>query len=138
MYQNNVDALVAAWNNGDLGGLDAYVADNTVRKGPASINSDANSLSELKGVVIKFRTAFPDCHVTIHEIFFTEDRSFGRWTFTGTNTGPGDFPPTGKSINISGTSLSRYADGKLVEEMVHFDALEFMTQLGLIELPAMA
>ena len=136
MYQDNVNALLSAWNSGDLEGLNAHVSNHVVRKSPTSLNSDAYNLPELKEVISKFRTAFPDCHVRLDEIHFTENRSFARWTFTGTNTGDGDFPPTGKAIDISGSSFSRFEDGKMTEELVYMDALEFMTQLGLIELPA--
>ena len=135
MFEKNIDALVRAWNEGDLDGLDAYVSPNTRRRAPASLNSDASSLDELKEVIRDFRTAFPDAHVSIDEIYFQGNRSFGRWTFEGTNTGPGDFPATGKHVKVSGSSFSRYEDDRLTEEIVNFDALDMMTQLGLVDLP---
>ena len=67
-----------------------------------------------------------------------EGRSFARWTFEGTNTGSGDFPATGKSVKIEGTSLARYEAGKLAEELVYFDALDFLSQLGIVKLPKAA
>jgi predicted ester cyclase len=136
MYQANVDALLAAWNQGNLDGMDEFIDEATVRRAPASLKSDANSLTELKQVIADFRTSFPDAKVTVNEITFQGDRSFARWTFQGTNTGPGDFPPTGKSVQFDGSSFGRYAGGKLVEEHVYFDALEMMTQLGLIPDPS--
>jgi predicted ester cyclase len=87
-------------------------------------------------VISDFRTSFPDVKVTVHEITFQGDRSFAQWTVEGTNTGPGDFPPTGRPIKFDGSSFGRYADGKLVEELVYFDALDMMTQLGLIPDPS--
>lgn len=135
MYDKHVAALVAAWNEGDLAGLDSTVAETVVRRAPPSVNSDATDLGGLKQVISDFRTAFPDAHVEIDEIYYQDDRSFARWTFTGTNTGPGDFPATGRPIRITGTSFSRFADNKLTEELVHFDSMDMMTQLGLIELP---
>jgi steroid delta-isomerase-like uncharacterized protein len=138
MYKEQINALIAAWNTGNLNGLDAFVATNAVRLAPASLNSNANSLAELKKVITDFRTAFPDTKVTIDEQFFLEGRSFLKWTFTGRNTGPGVHPPTGKAVKVSGASLSRYEGGKLVEESVYFDALEFFSQLGLIEIPKLA
>ena len=136
MYQRNVDALLAAWNEGDLEGLDAFFDAKTIRRAPASANSDADSLTELKQVITNFRTSFPDCKVTIDEIFFQDDRSFALWTFEGTNTGPGDFPTTGKAVKFSGASFARYKDGKGTEELVYFDTMDMMVQLGLLELPS--
>lgn len=135
MYKEHIDAYVAGWNTGDLEGLDAVISEQTIRKGPAALESDAHNLSELKDVINKFREAYPDAHVHIEEFFEQGDRTFARWTFTGTNTGPGDFPPTGNSVKVEGTSFSRFEGGKLAEELVYFDALGMMTQLGLVELP---
>ena len=136
MYQDHVNAVLAAWNEGDLEGLDPFVDANTVRRAPASLNSDANNLAELKQAITDLRTAFPDAKVTFEEIFFQDDRSFSRWTFEGTNTGPGDFQPTGKAVKVSGSSFGRYQGGKLTEELVYFDAMDMMAQLGLVQLPS--
>jgi predicted ester cyclase len=136
MYQANIDALLAGWNQGDLDGMDAFIDENATRKAPASLNSDAGNLAELKQVITDFRTSFPDAKVTVTDITFQGDRSFAQWTFEGTNTGPGDFPPTGNSVRIQGASHGRYAEGKLVEELVFFDAMDMMTQLGLVPDPS--
>ena len=138
MYQNHVDALLKAWNRGDLDDLDEYVDTNTVRQAPPTLQSNATSLDELKEVIKKFRIAFPDAQVTVEEAFFQNDRSFMRWVFTGTNTGPGDFPTTGRAVSVPGMSFGRYANNKLVEEVVQFDVLGMMMQLGIIEMPAEA
>ncbi len=45
---------------------------------------------------------------------------------------------TGKPVKVSGVSFARYEGGKLIEELVYFDALEFLSQLGLIEPPKLA
>ena len=57
---------------------------------------------------------------------------FYRWTQTGTNTGPGDFPPTGNSMNITGVCYAKIRDGKMIEEHGYFDVLDLMQQLGLM------
>ena len=73
--------------------------------------------------------------MTIHEVYYQGERSFALWAFEGTNTGPGVHPATGKSVKVSGSSFGRYEGGKMKEELVHFDALEMMGQLGLLEMP---
>lgn len=136
MYQRNVEAVLAAWNTGNLDGLDNYVDADYHRVAPASLNQDAHNLAEFKQVVTDFRAAFPDFKVTFDEIHYLNDRMFGRWTAEGTNAGPGDFPPTGKKIKITGGVFERFSKGKAVEEFVYFDVMDMMTQLGLAELPA--
>lgn len=136
MYQRNVEAVLAAWNTGNLDGLDNFVDVNYHRIAPASLNQDAQNLDEFKKVVTNFRIAFPDFKVTLDEVHFLNDRMFGRWSAEGTNAGPGDFPATGKKIKITGSSFVRFQKGKTIEEFVYFDVMDMMTQLGLIELPA--
>ena len=127
MYDAHVAALLAAWSEGNLDGLDAYLDPNTIRRGPPSASSDANDLGELKQVITDFRTSFPDA---------TERVVGDHVPFTGTNTGPGDFPPTGKAVEFKGSSFGHYAGGKLVEEHVYFDGFDMMSQLGLVPDPS--
>ena len=127
-YQPIVDAYVAGWNTGNLDGLDAVLAPNFHRRSAGGLNSD--DLAGMKKAMTDFRASFPDLKVVIDEGHFLQDTSFVLWTATGTNTGPGATPPTGKSIKVSGASLGRYNDGKMVEELVYFDALDMQQQLG--------
>ena len=53
----------------------------------------------------------------------------GRGTFTGEILG---IPPNGKLIEITGISIHRIANGKLVEHWANADLLGFMQQLGAI------
>ncbi len=45
---------------------------------------------------------------------------------TGTNTGPGENPPTGKAIDLTGLTTISMEDGKIVEEYVRLDLLTWM------------
>lgn len=134
MYKKHFDAVLAAWNEGKLDGLDKYVGASTRRRAPSAVNGNADNLIELKKLISDFRIAFPDTHVALDEFYSHEDRAFTRWTFTGTNTGPGVFPATGKKIKLEGATFCRFESGKMVDEIVYFDALELMTQLGLVDL----
>jgi predicted ester cyclase len=53
----------------------------------------------------------------------------GRATFLGECLG---IPPNGKVVEITGISIHRVADGKLVEHWANIDSLSFMQQLGAI------
>src|SRR5919204_2834192 len=85
------------------------------------------------------RAAFPD---TVH---FIDDqiaegdkvvtRLRGRATFTGEILG---IPPTGKVVEISGISIHRIADGKLVEHWANADLYSLMQQLGALPTPKQA
>jgi len=118
-----------------MDGLDAAMAANFQRRSPGGLTTDG--LDAFKKAVTDFRTSWPDTKVVFDESHFMKDLSFHLWTFTGTNTGPGEMAPTGKSTKVSGATLIRYQDGKIVEELVFFDALDWRTQMGFtLTLPA--
>ena len=127
-HQPALDAFMAGWNAGNIDGLDVGVAANFQRRSPGGLNSDG--LAAFKKTLTDFRTSYPDTKVVLDESHFMKDLSFHLWTFTGTNSGPGAMPPTGKSVKVSGATRIRYQDGKIVEELVFFDVLDWQTQLG--------
>ena len=127
-HQPAVDAYVAAWSGADLGGLDAAMTADVKRQSPGGLSSDG--LDALKKVMTDLRTSYPDTKVVLDENYHMQDRSFHLWTFTGTNTGPGAALPTGKSVKLTGATFMRYQDGKIAEERVYFDALDWQLQLG--------
>ena len=54
----------------------------------------------------------------------------GRGTHQGETEAFG--PPTGKRMEMTGITIKRLSDGKIVEAWTNFDALGMMQQLGLI------
>lgn len=133
-----IDGYIDAWNTGNFDNLDQFVDTDFVRTAPAGSNSNAVGIDSLKSVITAFRSAFPDIKVTIDNVIYGENSSSISWTFTGTNTGSMGMPPTGKSVKISGVSVSDYENGKVVREQVQFDNMDFMQQLGFAVLPPVA
>lgn len=123
-----VDAYIQAWNTGNIDTLNAICVPQVVRYD--RMVETFRGLDSLKGVIARIRQMYPDFKVTREEEFYVGDHAVVRWTITGTNTGLGTFPPTGKSFKASGLSLSRFADGKLAEEHAEYDMLSVMQQLG--------
>jgi|TARA_B100000941_G_scaffold273326_1_gene233508 steroid delta-isomerase-like uncharacterized protein len=81
-----------------------------------------------------FLTGFSDAEFTFVDIFGQGDKLVKHWNFKGTHDG--DFfgiPPTGKSLNLYGTTLILMEDGKIKQEQDFFDNLDMLTQLGVIE-----
>ncbi len=128
-----VDKLVEVWNKGNFEELDAIIDPNFVRR----VNQlpGVEGLDGLKKVISGFRTAFPDVKLVIEDEIYSENKSADRWIFTGTNTGPGEMPPTGKSVRIWGEAILHYANGKITEEWVAFDNQSLMEQLGFTMMP---
>lgn len=122
------DVYVEAWNTGNLDLLDEVIDPQFVML----IGSDTTAvgLDSLKQYITASRTTYPDFHLTVDEGIYIGDKGAGRWSVTATNTGPGDFPPTGKQVTVTGISFFRFASGKMVEERVEYNVLSWVLQLG--------
>ncbi len=127
-YQPAMDAYMAGWNEGNVDGLDAAAAVTFQRRSSGGMNADG--LDAMKKVMTDLRAGYPDAHVVLDDSHYMKDMSFHLWTFTGTNTGPGATPATGKAVKLSGATRIHYEGDKIVEELVYFDAGDWYTQLG--------
>ncbi|MCK5136120.1 MAG: ester cyclase [Bacteroidales bacterium] len=126
----HADQYVEAWNEGNLSLLDEVLSPECVRH-YVDISEDIIGIEAIKEYITSLRTGFPDFNVTLDELIIAEDHTIGRWTITGTNTGPmGDSPPTGKKVKYSGVEVSRVVDGKTIESWVFFNQAVLLTQLG--------
>jgi len=128
-----VDKYSEAWQTGNVDGLEAIFDPNFVRH--ADKGSSANGLENLKKVIAAFKAAYPDLKLVFSEEFYAENQYAGHWSFTGTNTGPGEIPPTGKSVSQWGVNIIHFKDGKIVEEWDGFDNVPLLEQLGFTVMP---
>ncbi len=97
----------------------------------------AQGKTELKAHLQMFFTAFPDLKISADDLHYKDQMAFLHWNAQGTNTGVfGEVPPTGKKVNINGLShLSFDKEGKIIQEVVYFNELELLQQLGYTLLP---
>lgn len=89
-------------------------------------------------VISGLRAAFPDLKVVVDEEIYGENRAALRWTFTGTNTGSGEMPPTGKAVRAWGIEIIHFANGKITEQWVAYDNQSVMQHLGFTMTPPAA
>ncbi|MFQ6108196.1 MAG: ester cyclase [Candidatus Aminicenantales bacterium] len=128
------DKILEIWNEGNLALIEeVYSPDTVVRT--SNTPEDIVGSEGIKNWVTNSRTAFPDFHMTFDEIIVKGDKIVTKWTFTGTNTGTltmpfGKLPPTGKEVHVTGLAINRVENGKAVEELVVFNVLEMMQQMG--------
>jgi steroid delta-isomerase-like uncharacterized protein len=79
------------------------------------------------GMLAAVHTALPDFNLVEHALIAEGDLVAGRWTVYGTHMGQlGPFAPTGKKLEISGLSIYRIADGKVVEGWVQDDTMALL------------
>lgn len=119
--------------------LDAYFAKDFVYHGPGG----GMNYEQLKANFAAMRAAFSGFAVERPVIIVKGDMVSARTTMTGTFTEPfsvapyGVLAPTGRPIKLELINIFRYdANGKLAEEWVQSDRLDFLRQLGLELRPA--
>ncbi|MFX1534625.1 MAG: ester cyclase [Promethearchaeota archaeon] len=79
--------------------------------------------------------AFPDWYETIEEINAEGDKVWVRLTYTATHTGKYlGLAPTGKKVTLTAVAIYRIANEKIVEGRFVTDQLDFLKQLGVIEI----
>jgi len=125
-----VEKYVEAWNTGNADLFDEIIDLKFVRHMSSASRTSAVGLDSLKSVMRSLRASYPDFHVTLDEVIYTDNKIISRYHFSGTNTGTGATPPTGKKYTATGISISNVKDGKFMEEYAEVDNLIIMLQLG--------
>jgi steroid delta-isomerase-like uncharacterized protein len=120
------------WNNGNLSVAGEVFAPNYAHYDPSTPDFGRGPDSEKKRAAL-YRTAFPDLHLTIEDVIAEGETVMTRWSCRGTHKGDlNGIAPTGKHITISGVTVARVSNGKIVEGYVNWDALGLMQQLGVV------
>jgi steroid delta-isomerase-like uncharacterized protein len=120
---------------GNLGIIDELVDRNYVGYDP-SIPEPLRGPEGVKEFVSNYRAAYSDARITVDDQTGEGDKVATRWTGRGTHDGELlGIAPTGKQVTVSGITLSRLKEGKVVEEWTTWDTLGMLQQLGAV--PAM-
>jgi predicted ester cyclase len=79
---------------------------------------------------------FPDMRVRTEALIADGDKVVEQWSMSATHTGApfffGNFPASGKKINVTGITTYRIANGKIVETWSNMDTLGIAQQVGAI------
>ena len=127
-----------AFNAGRLEVVDELVASDFVEHDP-SLTEEVRGPAGVKELIAGYRAAFPDIRITIEDQIADGDYVVSRWSGTGTHQGElMGMPATGKQATVTGITIDRIADGRIVESWDNWDTLGLMQQLGAIPAPAMA
>jgi steroid delta-isomerase-like uncharacterized protein len=120
------------WNKGNLLVADELFAQNYSHHDPSTPEFGRGPESEKKRATL-YRTAFPDVRLTIEDIIAEGETVTARWSCKGTHKGDlSGTAPTGKHFTISGISIARLTNSKIVEGWVNWDALGLLQQLGIV------
>jgi predicted ester cyclase len=82
--------------------------------------------------------SFPDLKATTEDVIAEGDKVVERWTLTMTHTGAafaGAPAGSGKKVRVTGISIYRIANGKIVEHWGEMDFSQVLMQLGVLPAP---
>ena len=119
------------WNQGRLETIHELMAPECVGTGEAGAGVILRGPQEFQAFVEKLRAAFPDIQVTIEDGFESGEKAVVRWS--GMMTHRGDqlgVPATGKRIRITGISMVRIVNGRIVEGWDNWDQMTMMQEIG--------
>ena len=120
------------WNTGNLDLVDEIDVPDYVLHDP-SVPEEVRGVEGIKRFASIYLRAFPDLHFTVEDQIAEGDKVVTRWTSSATHLGEFmGIPPTGNRTGVSGITISRITEGKLVEDWNSWDTLGLMRQLGII------
>jgi steroid delta-isomerase-like uncharacterized protein len=108
--------------------IDDYVLPNLIYHDP--VLGTVPGIEVYRQVVHAYLQAFPEQHITVHQIVAEGEYVAVLHTHVGRNLGAFmGMPPTGKEVTFSGLELVRLVDGKVAEFWRHDDDAGLMRQL---------
>ena len=123
-----------AHNQNDMAALDEIVAADLVSHShlPNAPQGREGSKMVHQGSL----AAFPDGKTTTNDLIAEGDKVVERFTLVGTHNGAFmGIPATGKRVTITGMSIFRIANGKIVEHWGENDGIGLLMQLGVMPSP---
>ncbi len=111
--------------------LDELFCENYINHiAPSNIDNDFLGVKKLISEQVQ---AFPDCKITVIELFQFENKFIAKWRFTGTHTN--DYfgiKPTGKKFCMEGVDIETIINGKISEHDGAEDMLGLLQQIGAV------
>jgi steroid delta-isomerase-like uncharacterized protein len=132
---NNIELVKTfhhIWSTGDLALIDSVYAPDFLAHFPASSEiPERRGIEGIRFGVARIRTAFPDWHEEVVDVFGAGDRVASRFVSTGTHRGAfWGIEATGRRVEIQEISIYRIADGRIAEQWCMFDDLARLQQLN--------
>lgn len=117
---------------GDPAALDELIGEDYVSYDPA-LPEPVRGRDGLRALAEGYREAFGGLNVRVEDQVAEGDKVVTRWTATGSHDGElFGVAPTGKHLEVTGISIERLKDGRVVEDWTNWDALGLMRQLGVV------
>ncbi len=122
------------WNRGNAEAIgEMFAADGLAHGLSDDSGNPLRGPEAFKEFHTKFRQAFPDMVVTVEDTVAEGDKIAARCVVRGRHTGDSlGLAATHAPMEITGMSIARIKDGKIVEAWNNFDFMTMYKQLGAI------
>jgi len=123
-------------NQGRTDVLPDLFAEDFIDHGPMGDMKGRDTFAQL---VQQWRSAVPDVHCEVENLFVDGENVAWLVRTTGTHTGDGlGFPATGKSFETLSANSGLFRDGKAAEHWSEQGMFSMLMQIGVIPAPAQA
>jgi steroid delta-isomerase-like uncharacterized protein len=120
------------WNKGREEAIDEMFAEDGIAHGLADEGGEPlRGPTGFKPFFGKFRAAFPDIEVVVEDTVTEGDKVAARCTVRGKHQSDSlGFAATQQPMEITGITIVRVRDGKIIEAWNNFDFMSMFKQLG--------
>ena len=127
------------WNEGNMQTVHELLAPDGIARGQAGPGVELRGPEEFSRFVEQIRSAFPDIKIAVEDAFGCDDKVALRWSATMTHSGDGlGIAATSKPVRLTGITIVRIVNGKLVEGWDNWDQLAMLEQIGVYDPPKTA
>ena len=120
------------WNKKRLDAIKEMADPKAVGQGQ-TLHDGLINLEEFRAFASHLQSAFPDLELTIEDTVAEGDRVVVRWQLHMTHSGPFlRYAATQKRVNVSGITILRIANGKIVAGWDKWDQLGLLEQIGAV------
>lgn len=128
--KQKIHKYVEYWNTGQFEGIENILSDSFEIRTTPEFEPELG-IKAFKESIINVRKLYPDFNLTIDEEFYTTNAAVARWTIKATSV-------TGLIIVNKGMSIAHFVDGKIKDEWIANNDLNWLSQLGYTVLPPSA
>jgi steroid delta-isomerase-like uncharacterized protein len=119
------------WNEGRGQTIYDLLDENCVALGQDQPGVEIHGPEGFVALYDRIRSAFPDIQIAIDDIFGVDDKVTVRWSAAMTHTGNHlGIPATKKLVRITGITITRFANEKIIQGWDNWDQLSLMQQLS--------
>jgi steroid delta-isomerase-like uncharacterized protein len=119
------------WNEGNIETIHELLAPDAIAVGQLEDRKELRGAGAFVAFVKSLLESFPDMKIKVEDVFGSEDEVVVRWSSTMTHSKDHlGMPATGKEIRLTGITIARIQNEKIVAGWDSWDQLGMLKQIG--------